>query len=127
MRAIDADHLDFLPVRSGRRVADHVVPPGVLDVLLEFDAERAVVPEAVDAAVDFARRKMNPRLRQSDTSFSMSMIGDSFWFAIRTRLVLRARNVNGFLDYFGHLFRTTPALPTSIRMGSRFNSGTIAN
>src|SRR5437870_487868 len=54
-RAIDADHGDLLAVGAWRRIADHVVPPGVLDVLFQFDAERAVVPEAVDAAVDFAR------------------------------------------------------------------------
>ena len=54
-RAVDADHADFLPVRPRRRIAHHVLPPGVLDVLLQLDAERAVVPEAVDAAVDLAR------------------------------------------------------------------------
>src|SRR5207302_5912538 len=54
-RAVEADHADFLAVRAGRRFADHVLPPGVLDVLLQLDAEGAVVPEAVDAAVDFAR------------------------------------------------------------------------
>src|SRR5262245_23767825 len=58
--AIDADHGDFLAVGSGGRVADHVVPPGVLDVLLQLDAERSVVPEPVDAAVDFARLKDEP-------------------------------------------------------------------
>ena len=33
--------------------AYHGLPPGVLDVALEFGAEGAVVPEAVDAAVEF--------------------------------------------------------------------------
>src|SRR5262245_21131174 len=56
-RAIDADHADFLAVGSGWGIAVHVLPPGVLDVLLELDAERAIVPEAVDAAVDFTRLK----------------------------------------------------------------------
>ena len=36
---------------------DHVLPPGVLDIPLEFDAQRPVIPEAVQAAVDFARLK----------------------------------------------------------------------
>ena len=31
---------------------DHDAPPGPLDVVLELDAERAVVPDGVDAAVD---------------------------------------------------------------------------
>src|SRR5262249_36521425 len=59
-RAIHAYHGDFLSVGSGRRIADHVVPPGLLDVVFQLDAERAVVPEAVDAAVDFARLKDEP-------------------------------------------------------------------
>ena len=44
---------------SSRRV-DVVAPPGVLDVPLQLDAERAVVPEAVEAAVDLARREDEP-------------------------------------------------------------------
>ena len=36
---------------------DHVAPPGFLDVAFELDAERAVIPEAVQSAIDFARRK----------------------------------------------------------------------
>ena len=35
-------------------LVDHRAPPGLLDVALEFDAERAVVPTGADAAVDFA-------------------------------------------------------------------------
>ena len=31
---------------------DHRPPPGALDVVLELDAEGAVVPDGVDAAVD---------------------------------------------------------------------------
>ena len=54
-RAIEPDHFDFLAVRTGGWVADHVLPPGVLDVLLEFDSQGAVVPEAVDATVDGGR------------------------------------------------------------------------
>src|SRR5690606_18329063 len=36
-------------------LAHHAPPPQRLQVVLELDAERAVVPEAVDAAVDLAR------------------------------------------------------------------------
>ena len=61
-RAVEADHADLLAVRARRRVADHVLPPGVLDVPLQLDAERAVVPEAVDAAVDFAGLEDEPHV-----------------------------------------------------------------
>src|SRR5262245_2717461 len=54
-RAIDAHHADFVSVRSKRRVAHHVLPPDFLDVALQLHAERAVIPEAVDAAVNLAR------------------------------------------------------------------------
>ena len=37
--------------------ADHVIPPSVADVFFQLDAQRAVIPEAVDAAVDFRRLK----------------------------------------------------------------------
>ena len=56
---------------------DHVAPPGFLDVPLQLDAERAVVPEAVEAAVDLARLKRNPRRLHSETSLSMSMVHHS--------------------------------------------------
>ena len=36
---------------------DHRPPPGPLDVVLELDAERAVVPHGVDAAVDLRARE----------------------------------------------------------------------
>src|SRR5947208_3530850 len=51
-RAIEADHVVAR--------ADVVDPPGVLDVPLELDAERAVVPEAVDPAVNLARPEDEP-------------------------------------------------------------------
>jgi hypothetical protein len=35
---------------------DHRPPPRPLDVVLELDPERAVVPDRVDAAIDLARR-----------------------------------------------------------------------
>src|ERR1041384_8198662 len=40
--------------------ADHGAPPGVLDVALEFGAERAIIPKAIDAAVDLRRREDEP-------------------------------------------------------------------
>ncbi len=62
--AIEPDHLvgrgsagqDANIVMGG----DHVAPPGFLDVAFEFDAEGAVIPETVEAAVDFARLKNEP-------------------------------------------------------------------
>ena len=36
---------------------DHRPPPGALDVVLQLDAERPVVPDRVDAAVDLGRRE----------------------------------------------------------------------
>jgi hypothetical protein len=36
---------------------DHVVPPRLLDITLQFDPERTVVPGAIQAALDFARRE----------------------------------------------------------------------
>ena len=36
---------------------DHGAPPGALDVVLELDAERPVIPHGVDAAVDLAARE----------------------------------------------------------------------
>src|SRR5208337_623855 len=41
-------------------LAGHGIPPKFLDVALEFRAERAVVPQAVDAAVNFGRLKNEP-------------------------------------------------------------------
>ncbi len=42
------------------RACDHVAPPGVLDVALELDAERTVVPAARQPAVDLARLEDEP-------------------------------------------------------------------
>jgi hypothetical protein len=41
-------------------LAGHGVPPEFLDVALEFGAQRAVIPKAVDAAVNFGRLKNEP-------------------------------------------------------------------
>ena len=61
-------------------LAGHGVPPEFLDVALEFRAERAVIPEAVDAAVNLGGLKHKPAPLASDTIFSMS--GFSFGSAI---------------------------------------------
>ena len=39
---------------------DHVAPPRLANVPFQFHAQRAVVPEAVQAAVDIARRENEP-------------------------------------------------------------------
>ena len=46
--------ISFLPVQADDVVAraDHVLPPLALDVLLELDAQRPVVPGGAGAAVD---------------------------------------------------------------------------
>src|SRR5271163_2336285 len=41
-------------------LAGHGVPPEFLDVALEFRAERAVIPKAVDAAVNLGGLKHKP-------------------------------------------------------------------
>ncbi len=58
-RAIETDHRKGLR-RAGRRrelvvVGDHVAPPRVFDVALQLDAQGSVIPEAVEAPVDFRR------------------------------------------------------------------------
>ena len=42
--SVQADHIFA--------AANHVLPPGVLHVALQFNAERAVIPEPVDTAID---------------------------------------------------------------------------
>src|SRR5262249_50167269 len=51
-RGVDADDVVAL--------LDHGPPPGVLDVPLQLDPERPVVPEAAEAPVDLARREDEP-------------------------------------------------------------------
>ena len=57
----EADHFEL--ARSSRRdsrvvvVGDHVVPPRLPDVAFQLDAQRAVIPEAVQTAVDLAGLK----------------------------------------------------------------------
>src|SRR5687768_2725798 len=51
-RGIDADDI-FAFLR-------HSAPPGLLEVAFEFDAERAVIPKTIDAAVDFRGLENEP-------------------------------------------------------------------
>ena len=37
--------------------ANHVTPPSILDVTLEFNAQRSVVPKAIQSTIDFAGLK----------------------------------------------------------------------
>ena len=50
---VDGDDLDGVAIGAGGRAGDGVFPPGILEVLFELSAQRAVVPKAVDPAVDF--------------------------------------------------------------------------
>ena len=50
---VEGDHFEELAVGAEAGAADDVLVPGVFEVSFEFDAEGAVVPEAVDSAVDF--------------------------------------------------------------------------
>jgi hypothetical protein len=54
-RRVEPDDVGALP--------DHALPPGGLHVVAQLDAERTVVPEAVDAAVDLARGVDEPAVR----------------------------------------------------------------
>ena len=51
--AVKANDIDGLAVRSDQFALHNVLPPCVLEVALQFRPERAVIPEAIDAAVDF--------------------------------------------------------------------------
>jgi len=70
-RAVNADDIGA--------PADGVVPPRVADVAFEFGAHRAVVPEAVDAAVDFAglEDKAAPFAERDD------LVHEIDWFGVR--------------------------------------------
>jgi len=62
-------------------LAGHAVPPEFLHVALEFRAERAVIPKAVDAAVNFRRLKNEaPPLAQRHDFFHLQIL---FWFGHR--------------------------------------------
>ncbi len=70
-RGFDADHRERLrsPLGDADFVVprDHVAPPRLADVAFEFDAERTVIPKAVQAAVDFGGLKNKaPVLAEGD-------------------------------------------------------------
>src|SRR5262245_6728636 len=80
--AVEADHL----VRAGgagRRAefivaGDHVAPPDLLDIALQLDAERAVVPEPVQPTVDLASLEEKPApLAQRDDLVHLLVFGHS--------------------------------------------------
>ncbi len=54
-RGIKPHHLKEIVVGADVGGADDVVPPGILKVAFEFDAEGPVIPEPIDAAVDLRR------------------------------------------------------------------------
>src|SRR5260370_23917304 len=127
-RAIDPDHRDFLTVGPWTRVAHHVVPPGVLDVLFQLDAERAVVPEAADAAVNLARLEDEAAaLAERDQLFHFNGHGGTSVEREAACGALRALNGKPMLlFYFCQRLLTMPTAPTSSRSGSRRSSGTSA-
>ena len=51
-RAVDADDVDRVSVRSEQFALDDIVPPRVFQVPLEACAKRSVIPKPVDASVD---------------------------------------------------------------------------
>src|SRR5262249_57170696 len=59
-RAVEPDDLDRLPVGSGGRLEHHRRPPRITEILLELGTQRAVVPEALYAAVDLGRLEYEP-------------------------------------------------------------------
>ena len=70
-RAVNADDVGA--------TADGVVPPRVADIAFEFGAHRAVIPEAVDAAVDFAGLKDEAAsLAEGD-----DLVHEIDWFGVR--------------------------------------------
>ncbi len=141
-RAIEADHLvgPRCPRQGGQIVmaGDHVSPPGVLEVAFQFDAERAVVPEAVEATVDFAR------LEDEAPTFAQ---GDQLVHVLRHRAKLLLASVGRqphesarrqWKDLMGltpharlrqcpQWRAAIPTAPISTRHGSRRNSGTRVN
>ena len=69
-------------------LAGHGVPPKLLDVALEFRAERAVIPKAVDAAVNLRRLKNEPApLAQRHDFFHLQIL---FWIGHRANQCLRS-------------------------------------
>ena len=69
-------------------LAGHGVPPKFLDVALEFRTQRAVIPKAVDAAVNLRRLKNEPApLAQRHDFFHLQIL---FWIGHRANQCLRS-------------------------------------
>ncbi len=84
-RAVESDHLES-PWRTGRRdqfvvASDHVVPPGLLEVAFQLDAQRAVVPKTLDAAVDFAGLKQESTSLAERHDFFHRLHGSDTWWS----------------------------------------------
>ena len=85
---------------------DHGAPPGALDVVLELDAERPVVPHGVDAAVDLAARE--------DEAATLGERHD------RVEIGDGGRRIRGGVESEGGVrFSTAVTLPTPHRISSR--------
>ena len=56
-RAVDADDVNGFAVWSRRIAAHNIFPPCVFEIALQFGAKRTVIPEAVDAAINFGTLK----------------------------------------------------------------------
>src|SRR5690606_24350140 len=94
---VEADHVDDLAVRPVAGSADDVVPPGVLEVALELHAQRAVIPEAIDAAVDFRRLpdEAAPPAQGDDVVHGLAGVGDTRRFGGHAHIpVPRKRTAN---------------------------------
>jgi hypothetical protein len=92
-RAVQPDHVVAHP--------DVVAPPGVLDIPLELNAQRTVVPEPVDPTVNLARRKNQAAaLAQGDQlvhvvqHYATSIRGMNVAKRIRVLLVILESNSN---------------------------------
>src|SRR5476651_2073075 len=67
-RTVNADNVVAL--------ADHDAPPIILQITLQLDPERTVIPAAIQSAVDFARlENESPPLAQADDSLHSLRIG----------------------------------------------------
>src|SRR5208337_838374 len=110
---------------------DVVAPPGLFDIPLQFDAERTVVPEAVDSAIDLARGEDEPStLAQRDQLVHFQVHHQSY-LPIPSHLINesgadRSARLPGF---FAVLVRSSPRYPgqgqATMRRGSRRSSATI--
>src|SRR5207237_10284364 len=71
----------------------HHSPPVVLQVALQFDAERSVIPQAVQSAVNFARLE--------NEAAPLAQADDLFHACRAVALRRRALGIRGRAQYFG--------------------------